>query len=64
MKLFQMYLTDDEADRLLDQAELNLRNMSEQARWYIRQGLSAAVEPKTSVHVRAIDKAEVQAVPL
>ena len=64
MRLFQMYLTDDEADRLLDQAELNLRNMSEQARWYIRQGLAAAVEPKTSVHLRTIDKAEAQAVAI
>ena len=64
MKLFQMYLTDDEADRLLDQAELNLRNMSEQARWYIRQGLAATVDSQTSVLVRASDKSKAQAVAL
>ena len=64
MNRIKLYLTDDEVDGLMAEADRNLRGMGEQARWWIQQAIAAAVEPKTSVHVRAIDKAEAQAVAI
>ena len=64
MNRIKLYLTDEEVDGLMAEADRNLRGMGEQARWWIQQAIAATVDDKTSVHMRTIDKAEAQAVAI
>ena len=64
MNRIKLYLTDEEVDGLMAEADRNLRGIGEQARWWIQQAIAATVDPNTFVHVSAIDKAEAQAVAI
>ena len=64
MKLISFYLTDEEAEVLRAEADRNIRYINDQAHWYVRQGIDATVDSKTSVLVRASDKSKAQEVAI